>query len=214
MKKIKGLYVITDKFLIPRERFIETVEAALRGGADVLQIREKETPTKEILHIGKKILEITRRYGVPLIINDDPFLVKEIEADGVHLGKEDIPLKEARKILGEDAIIGVSAYGDLDLAKKLEEEGANYIAFGNFFKSPTKPEEEIVPFEILKEAKKILKVPVVAIGGINESNLPLLLEYSPDAVAVVSAVFGKDNAEEAAKKLKNILEKGNKEKLP
>jgi thiamine-phosphate pyrophosphorylase len=204
MRRIRGLYVITDKNLIKRERFVETVEAALRGGADVIQLREKETPREEIVELGMKLLGITRRYGVPLIINDDPYIAKEIGADGVHLGRKDMPLREARKILGEDSIIGASAYGDIELAKELEEEGASYIAFGNFFRSPTKPEEKIVPLEILKEAKKIIKVPIVAIGGIRESNLPLL-QYSPDAIAVVSAVFGAEDVEGATRKIKKMF---------
>jgi len=203
--KIRGLYAITDKNLIKREEFEKKVEEAILGGADIIQLREKGTPREEIIELGRKLLRVTRKYGVPLIINDDPEIAREIDADGVHVGREDVPVKEARRILGPHKIVGASAYDDVDLAKKLEEEGASYVTFGAVFPSPTKPEEKVIELELLREAKKILEIPVVAIGGINEENLELLMKYGPDAIAVVSAIFGRSDVREAASRLKNII---------
>src|SRR3989337_3597926 len=168
---LKGLYVITDKKLIPRDRFIETVEKVIRGGAKIIQLREKDTPEEEIIRLGKELLKITRRYGIPLIMHDSPKLAMEIGADGVHLGQDDTEISEARNILGGAAIIGVSCYGDIERGLQAEKEGADYLAFGTPFFTPTKPDRKTTPFEILKEAKRRIKtIPIFAIGGITKGN--------------------------------------------
>lgn len=205
---LKGLYVITDKKLIPRDRFIETVEKAIRGGAKIIQLREKGTPEEEIIRLGKELLKITRRYGIPLIINDSPKLAMEIGADGVHLGKDDTEISEARKILGGEAIIGVSCYGDIERGLQAEKEGADYLAFGTPFFTPTKPDRKTTPFEILKEAKRRIKtIPIFAIGGITKGNAKSVLETGVDGIAVITAVFSSPNPEEAARSLAEFFEK-------
>lgn len=199
---LKGLYVITDQKLIPRDRFIETVEKTIRGGAKIIQLREKDTPEEEIIRLGKELLKITRRYGIPLIINDSPKLAMEIGADGVHLGKDDTEISEARKILGGEAIIGVSCYGDIERGLQAEKEGADYLAFGTPFFTPTKPDRKTTPFEILKEAKRRIKtIPIFAIGGITKGNAKSVLETGVDGIAVITAVFSSPNPEEAARSL-------------
>ena len=203
---LKGLYVITDKKLIPRDRFIERVEKVIRGGAKIIQLREKGTPEDEIIRLGKVLLEITRRYGIPLIINDSPELAEKIGADGVHLGKDDTEISEARKILGDEAIIGVSCYGEIERGLKAEREGADYLAFGTPFFTPTKPDRKPTPFEILKEAKRRIKtIPLFAIGGITKENAKSVLETGVDGIAVITAVFSSPDPEEAARNLADFF---------
>src|SRR3989442_3432384 len=135
--KLRGLYAITDTHLIPRERFVETVEAAVRGGATMIQLREKETPREEMVRLGKAVLEVTRRYGALLIINDHPSVAKEIGADGAHVGREDPPVAEARALLGPQAIIGASCYGDVARAVAAEQAGGGFVAFWTPLPPPT-----------------------------------------------------------------------------
>jgi thiamine-phosphate pyrophosphorylase len=169
--KLHGLYAITDTQLIPRERFAATVEAAVRGGATMVQLREKETPRTEIVRLGKELLAVTRRYGALLIINDHPSVAQEIGADGVHVGREDPPVAEARALLGPQAIIGASCYGDVARAVEAEKAGADYVAFGTPFPSPTKPKRTDISLGIFQEAKQQVHVPVFAIGGITLGNV-------------------------------------------
>ena len=205
---LKGLYVITDKKLIPRDRFIETVEKVIRGGAKIIQLREKDTPEEEIIRLGKELLKITRKYGIPLIINDSPKLAVEVGADGVHLGKDDPGIIEARRLLGSEVIIGVSCYGEIERGLRAEREGADYLAFGTPFFTPTKPDRKTTPFEILKEAKRRIKtIPIFAIGGITKGNAKSVLETGVDGIAVITAVFSSPNPEEAARSLAEFFKK-------
>ena len=204
--KLTGLYVITDKNLIERHQFIETVEKALRGGANVLQLREKETDYDEIVYLGKELLKISRLYSVPLIINDSPELVREIGADGVHLGKGDSSIEEARKIIGEDKIIGVSCYGEIQRGIEAEALGADYIAFGTPYNTPTKPERKPTPFSTLREAKtKITKIPIFAIGGITKENAQDVLDTGVDGIAVITSVFGSPDPQNCCKELSSFF---------
>lgn len=204
---LKGLYLITDKKLIPRDRFIETVEKAIRGGAQIIQLREKETPEEEIIKLGKELLKITRKHGIPLIINDSPKLAKEIGADGVHLGGDDPRVLEGRKILGSHAIIGVSCYSEIERGLRAEREGADYAVFGTPFFTPTKPDRKPTPFEIMNEAKRrITRIPVFAIGGISRENVQLVLKTGVDGIAVITSVFSLPDPEEAARSLASFFE--------
>lgn len=208
MKKsrIGPLYAITDPVLMPEHKFLQMAEAALRGGVDIIQLRDKIRPKDDLITLGKKLLKICNRYDVLLIVNDHPDIAREIGAHGVHVGKDDPSVDFARKILGPDAIIGASAYNDVNLALELEKLGADYVAFGAVFPSPTKPTEPLIDWNVFTEARKLLKIPIVAIGGINKENLPELMKKAkPDAVAVISAVFAEPNPEAAVKELKNIL---------
>lgn len=205
MKVRGGLYIITDQKLIPRERFAGTVEAAVSGGAGILQLREKDTPRGEIVEIGKELLGITRRYSIPLIINDSPELAAEIGADGVHLGEEDAGIAHARSVLGEDAIIGVSCYGRIERGLDALAGGADYVAFGTPYNTPTKPGRTPTPFEILREAAaRIKEIPVFAIGGITAENAVDVLETGVSGIAVITSVFGAADPEKAARELAGI----------
>jgi len=203
--KLRGLYAITDTHLIPRERFVETVEAAVRGGATMIQLREKDTPRAEMVRLGRAVLGVTRRYGALLIINDHPSVAKEIGADGAHVGREDPPVAEARALLGPQAIIGASCYGDVERAVAAEQAGADYVAFGTPFPSPTKTKRTDISLEIFQEAKHRVHVPVFAIGGITIANAQQIIEAGADGVAIVSGVFGAPDVEAAARALAQLF---------
>ena len=204
-RNLHGLYVITDTHLIPRARLVETVEAAVRGGASMVQLREKSTPQEEIVRLGRALLAVTRRYGALLIVNDHPTVAREIGADGVHVGREDPPVSEARAILGPQAIIGASCYGEVTRAVDAEQAGADYVAFGTPFPSPTKSKRTDLPLSIFQEAKQRVRVPVFAIGGITVDNVRLVLEAGADGIAVVSGVFGAPDVEAAARALAQLF---------
>ena len=203
--KVRGLYVITDTQLIPRERFVETVEAAVRGGATMVQLREKETPREEVIHLAREVLAVTRRYGALLIVNDHPAIAREVGADGAHVGREDPPVAEARAMLGPEAIIGASCYGDVARAVAAEQAGADYVAFGTPFPSPTKPKRTDISLGIFQEVKQRVKVPVFAIGGITIENAPQVIDAGADGIAVVSGVFAAPDVEAAAQALAQLF---------
>ena len=202
MKKpiCRGLYAVTDAFLLPDEYLIFAVEQALVGGARWIQYRDKSADAGRRLAQAQALNALCQRYTAPLIINDDVELTFQIGAAGVHLGQHDLTLATARARLGANAIIGVSCYDRLDLAVAAERAGADHVAFGAFFPSPTKPDEIRAPIELLREARAALNLPIVAIGGITADNAPLLLEAGADALAVVSALFAQSDIQAAARR--------------
>ena len=202
---LSGLYVITDNKLIERENLVDTVESALKGGADMIQLREKNTNAEEILSRGGKLLRIAKKYHVPLIINDYPEMAYQIGADGVHLGKNDPNIKTARKILGNNKIIGVSCYNQIDHGANAVRDGADYIVFGTPYFTPTKPEREPTPIETLFEARDTFRdIPIFAIGGITPENASEILKTGVDGIVVITAVFGQKNTKEATQQLKRV----------
>jgi thiamine-phosphate pyrophosphorylase len=203
--QLHGLYVITDTHLIPRERFVATVEAAVRGGATMVQLREKDTPHADMVRLGRDILAVTRRYGALLIVNDHPAVAKEIGADGVHVGRDDPPIPEARALLGAQAIIGASCYGSVERAVEAAQAGADYVAFGTPFPSPTKPKRTDISLDIFHQAKQRVTVPVFAIGGITITNAQQVIDAGADGIAVVSGVFGAPDVEVAAQALTQLF---------
>lgn len=204
--KLRGLYVITDTKLIPRDRFVETVEAAVRGGATMVQLREKDTPQEEVIRLGREILAVTRRYGALLIINDHPSVAKAVGADGAHVGREDPSVEDTRALLGPNAIIGASCYGDVTRAMAAEQAGADYVAFGTPFPSPTKTKRTDISLGIFREVKQHVKVPVFAIGGITIDNAHQVIDAGADGLAVVSGVFAATDVEAAAYALAQLFE--------
>jgi thiamine-phosphate pyrophosphorylase len=206
--KLCGLYAITDTKLIPRDQFAETVEAAVRGGATMVQLREKDTAPEEFIRLGRELLAVTRRYGALLIINDHPTIAKEIGADGVHVGREDPPVAEARALLGPEAIIGASCYGEVTRAVAAEHEGADYVAFGTPFPSPTKAKRTDISLGIFQEVKRQVHVPVFAIGGITVDNARQVIDAGADGLAVVSGVFAASDVEAAARAMAQLFERG------
>jgi thiamine-phosphate pyrophosphorylase len=189
---IKGLYAVTDEHLTP-DRLLDKTAQAIRGGATIVQYRNKSSDRQQHIHEARALLSLCRQLHVPLIVNDDVMLAKSEGADGVHLGKHDESIRQARAELGKQAIIGVSCYNDLQCAITAQEMGADYVAFGSFFPSPTKPDAVTAPLELLQQAKNTLDIPVVAIGGITPHNAPTLIDAGADAVAVIRGLFGHAN---------------------
>ena len=203
--RCRGLYAITDALLIPDDRLVDAVEQAILGGARLVQYRDKSTdPTRRLAQV-RALNAMCRRHEVPLIVNDDVELAAQAGAAGVHVGQDDPAFAHARARLGADALIGVSCYDRLDLALAAADEGADYVAFGAFFPSPTKPTEIRAPIELLRAARAALRVPVVAIGGITPDNAPLLLETGADMLAVVSGVFGQPDIQAAARRYATLF---------
>lgn len=200
-----GLYAITKVIANNEERLFEDVAAVIRGGAGFVQYRDKIHSAPARQRIGHRLLMLCRELGAKLIINDDIVLCRLIDADGVHLGREDDDLARARMSLGDSKIIGVSCYNQLQLALQAQQNGADYIAFGSFFHSSTKPHAMHAPLSLLNEARTPLTVPVVAIGGITADNGQRLVNAGADALAVINGVFAEDDIEAAARKLSQIF---------
>ncbi|MGD8742887.1 MAG: thiamine phosphate synthase [Granulosicoccaceae bacterium] len=195
---LRGLYVITDDALAG-ERVAEQVEAALRGGARLVQYRSKQGTPSQREQQARAVLATCHAHGVPLLVNDDPQLAKTIGADGVHLGQSDVKLAAARELLGPGAIIGVTCHASVELAVHAAQGGASYVAFGRFFPSQTKPGAPPADINVLREAKARLTIPICAIGGITPANAPALLEAGADLLAVIHGVFGQPDIEAAAR---------------
>ncbi|MDX1809680.1 MAG: thiamine phosphate synthase [Sulfurospirillaceae bacterium] len=187
-KKLKGLYAITDEKLTPQNIIVDRCMEALDCGVRIIQHRDKNSTDNEVEKICIELQELCRRYDAVFIINDRPHLAQKIGADGLHIGKDDMPFSETRKIYTE-GIIGVSCYGSLDIAKEAQINGAAYVAFGAFFPTPTKPDSGVFPMDVLGKAKKSLNLPVCAIGGINSSNIDIIDQHKPDMLCCVSAIF-------------------------
>jgi len=204
-KKFTGLYAITDASVNNSQKIILNVEQALRGGARVIQYRDKSSNQQQRLETCHAIRQLTDEFDAVFIVNDDIELALTTEADGVHLGQDDTCLTDARKQLGENAIIGVSCYNRFDLAEQATKEGANYIAFGRFFPSLTKPDAVTAKPDLLARAKQELNIPVVAIGGITVENGGALIKAGADMLAVVDSIFGQSNIEAAAKGYQHLF---------
>jgi len=194
--RLAGLYVLTDERL--GEHLATAVDAALSGGARLVQYRDKGTDGARREAEGRMLRELTRRHDAVLIVNDDPALAAYIGADGVHLGREDPDVAAARSVLGTRAIIGVSCYDSLDLGREAVSAGADYVAFGSVYLSPTKPDAVRAPLELFAAAKRALAVPVCAIGGITPANAGPVLAAGADMLAVVSSVFSAPDIKRAA----------------
>jgi thiamine-phosphate pyrophosphorylase len=203
---ISGLYAITPE-CADTESLVQQVTQALSGGARLVQYRNKGGDVALRHEQVSELLALCQHFHVPLIINDDIRLADLTGADGVHLGKDDGSVREARLILGPDKIIGVSCYNDLQLALDAEAHGANYVAFGSFFPSPTKPGAATAPLTLLHEAKGSLNIPLVAIGGITADNVTPLIEAGADAVAVISSLFDSPDIGAAASRFAILFEK-------
>lgn len=202
----RGLYAITDSKLLSPERMIEAVAMAIQGGAVMIQYRDKGDDPMRRQWEATDLSNMCLPLGIPLIINDDVELAGQVMAKGVHLGKEDADIASARSRLGPNAIIGVSCYNDLQCAIEAEKAGADYVAFGSFFPSRTKPNAVKVDIELLRQAKQQLKIPVVAIGGITADNGAQLVEAGADMLAVITDVFGQADVMAAAERIAKLFE--------
>ena len=207
MFPISGLYAITDG---PRPDLRSAVEAALAGGARVLQYRDKTDDHARRLAEARLITGLCATHGVPMIVNDDIDLALECSAAGVHLGADDQDLVSARQRLGADAIIGVSCYGSIERARFAVTHGASYVAFGAFFPSRTKPAARCASIEVLLQSAG-LGVPRVAIGGITPDNAHPLIEAGADCVAVISALFDSPDIRATAERFSGLFSRSSRE---
>ncbi len=196
---MKGLYAITDPNLTPGQQLFEAVEAALRGGCRILQYRDKQHAAGDQLQIAQTLRQICADYNALFIINDDVALTRAVQADGVHLGKNDTALRDARDYLGTNTLIGISCYNDLNWAIAMAETGADYVAFGRFFPSRTKPHAQPATLDTLRQAKRTLNIPIVAIGGITLDNADLVIEAGADMIAVIQGLFAQTDIEQTAR---------------
>lgn len=201
---LAGLYVLTDERL--GARLGATAAAALAGGARLIQYRDKSADGVRREREAAMLRRLTRERDAALIVNDDPALAVAVGADGVHLGRGDPEIGEARRLLGAGALIGVSCYADLERARAAVAAGADYVAFGSVYPSSTKPDAVRSPLELIAAAKRQLRVPVCAIGGITAENLAPVLAAGADLVAVVSAVVFAGDVEAAARALARPME--------
>ena len=205
LSKSGGLYAITDCKLTPPESILQQVEQALAGGISMLQYRDKSGNSQLRREQAENLLKLCRPTGIPLIINDDVDLAVAIGANGVHLGRDDLLLESARQKLGPEAIIGVSCYNDFELALRAERSGADYVAFGRFFASNTKPAAVSANIDLLRRARTELKIPTVAIGGITPDNGAALVTAGADMLAVIQGVFGQPDVREACAKFNRLF---------
>lgn len=209
--KLRGLYVITEQVQFQANSsmppsLIQDTEQAILGGAALVQYRNKSLDSKRREKEAKALAVLCHRYQRPLIINDDVELARRVKADGVHLGRDDSSLIAARQQLGQQAIIGISCYNDLSLALAAEQQGADYVAFGSFFPSPTKPTAVVAAIELLQRARKQLNIPIIAIGGITPRNGADLIKAGASALAVISGVFGQADIGQAAQRYARLFE--------
>lgn len=211
MHHLKGLYAVADVESIGISNIKQAVQLIVQAGIKIVQYRDKNNSTSTRLKCAEELKSITSEQSCMLIINDDVQLAKIINAEGVHLGTDDCSIKEARSILGDNKIIGASCYNIFDKAKIAERNGADYVAFGSFFPSPTKPNAAKADIDLIVRAKKELSIPVCAIGGITKNNIAQVLDAGVDMVAMISALFNTQDPKDMAV---DYLELINKFDLP
>ncbi len=206
MKKIGRFHVLTDICLQTHFSHVELAELAIAGGADTIQFRQKDGATREMIRVAEQMQALCKRAGVTFMINDRVDVAIASHADGVHLGQDDFPIPLARKLLGEEAIIGGSA-GNMEEARKCLVEGADYIGFGPVY--PTTSKEDAGPaagLSLMKQIVEAVPLPIIAIGGITTYNTPPLIEARVHGIAVISAVCCQNDPAEAARCLRRLLE--------
>ena len=198
-----NLYLVTDTNE-NQEEFLNIIGESIKGGVNLVQIREKTKDTLDFYKLALKVKKKKKKYGIPLIINDRVDIALAIDADGVHVGQSDMPCDITRKLIGDNKILGVSAT-TISEAMKAERDGADYIGTGAIFPTSTKKDAETVPKKELKEIVNCVNIPVVAIGGITIENAPTLLDTGIAGISVISAIINSNNPKESAEKLLNIF---------
>jgi thiamine-phosphate pyrophosphorylase len=205
-QRLRGLYAITDSRLAAQSSLSQQVAQALAGGARVIQYRDKGGDPDRRMREASGLLQLCHQKGVPLIINDDLELAVQVGADGIHLGKDDPSIARARRRLGPGALIGVSCYNRFELAVSAQAAGADYIAFGRFFPSSSKPGAVQAEAGLLRRAKEELHIPTVAIGGITPENGAPLIAAGASMLAVIEGVFGQPDIRAACERFNQLFE--------
>lgn len=197
------LYAVTDRYwLKENESLIDVTEKAIKGGATFIQLREKDLPKDKILEEAYALRKLSSKYSIPFVLDDDVDIAKKVNADGVHVGQSDMAAKYAREILGDSAIIGVSAQ-TVEQAIKAEKDGADYLGVGAVFPTSSKDDAEDVDHETLKKICESVSIPVIAIGGINKENIEKLSNTGICGIAVISAIFAEKDIEKATLNLRD-----------
>lgn len=206
-ERLHGLYVITDAAITQQtnQPVEDLIAKAIAGGARIIQYRNKQAPASEQHQEAMRLAQLCRTQQVTFLINDDVDLAIAVNADGVHLGQGDRPIASARQQLGEEKIIGITCHNDLALAERAQAAGADYVAFGRFFPSHTKPAAPGATVNTLIQAKQLLNLPVCAIGGITPDNAPTLINSGADMLAVIHAVLAAPDIEQTARQFANLF---------
>ncbi len=204
MKPDYSLYLVTDRMLMSTKTLGEAVEQAVIGGCTMVQLREKEILSLDFYVLASEMKKITDRYGIPLIINDRIDIAMAVGAAGVHIGQKDIPADIARKVIGKDMLLGVSAVSAAE-AVNAAKAGADYLGVGAMFPTGTKPDAGFVSMEELGRIRKAVDIPIVVIGGIGKENAMLFQPMGIDGLAVVSAVIAQPNIKKSAADLKSLF---------
>ena len=204
-KRLSGLYVIIDTQALQGRSHVEVARQVIRGGASVIQLRDKTLGKKELLTIAHRLKDLCAEQGVLFIMNDYLDLALETEADGLHLGQGDLPVSVARKLLPIDKIVGCSTT-TVELALAAQSEGADYIAVGSMYPTSSKETAKVVGLERLRQVRQAVSVPLVAIGGITRDNVAEVMAAGANAVAVISAVLAADSPEAAAREIVKRIE--------
>lgn len=200
------LYAVTDRHWLNGSTLTKQVENALKGGATFIQLREKNLDDESFFKEAVEIKDLCKRYNVPFVINDNVDIALKIDADGVHVGQDDMEASKLRKLLGPDKIIGVSAHTVTE-ALKAKEAGADYLGVGAVFPTGSKDDVSVLPHETLRDICNAVDIPVIAIGGITKDNVIELKGSSIDGIAVISAIFAQDDIAAATQELKDkVLE--------
>lgn len=200
-----SLYLCTNSEINNYYSLEQCVEQAIKGGVSIVQIREKNKSFNDFLRIATRIKKITDIYEIPLIINDNIEIVKELNADGIHIGQNDISCLKVRKILGDKKIVGVTVT-NLEEAEKAVRDGATYLGVGAIFKSNTKIDAIVVGIDELKKIVDFSPIPIVVIGGINKKTIPMLKEIKIDGYAMIRPILSENNIEESTIKLKKLIQ--------
>jgi thiamine-phosphate pyrophosphorylase len=201
----RGLYALTPDGIDDTDALCALVEAALAGGTALVQYRDKVRGRRTRHTRALRVRALCRAAGVPFVVNDDIALAAAVAADGAHVGRDDPPLAAARAALGPRAIIGVSCYDSLARAREAAAAGADYVAFGSFYPSSSKPQATPCPLTLLDDARRELALPIVAIGGITPDNAPDLVRHGADFLAVISAVFASADVRVAARRFADLF---------
>ncbi len=214
IERLTGLYVIIDTQTLGQRDEIDAASKAIHGGAKVIQLRDKHHDKGELLTVAQKLKDLCCKSKVLFIVNDHLDIALAVDADGLHIGQDDLPLSVIRKELAIDKIVGLSTH-TLAEAQKAETEGVDYIAVGSIFSSPTQKSARAAGLEHLRQVRQTISIPIVAIGGINKENIAEVIIAGADAAAVISAVIAQENIEAAARQLvKEIDEKTKSHKKP
>lgn len=204
-KKAMLLYAVTDRAWVGKQSLYEQVESALKGGATCVQLREKELDEESFLKEAMEISALCKQYGVPFFVNDNVDIAIKCKADGIHVGQEDMEAAQVRQRVGDDMIIGVSVHS-VEEALEAVKNGADCLGLGAVFSTSTKTDVDLLPRETLRDICAAVDIPVVAIGGINKSNISQLAGTGIDGVALVSAIFAADDIESECRELRKLSE--------